>query len=95
MTPQPPTVDELLPNPELAILHALAGMLIAAERALIAAHLELEEMDLCSDFPPLFSGAARIADEILTQIAGLDALLNRYCEELRRAKARGYPPLPF
>ncbi len=44
-----PTNDQLLAAPELAILHALDATLTAAHRALLAAHPDLDEEDLCGD----------------------------------------------
>src|SRR5438477_433980 len=45
MTDGLPTSDQLLADPELAVLHALGAALAAAQRALAAAHPELEEDD--------------------------------------------------
>lgn len=95
MSRLPPTSDELMVSPELAILHALAAALTAAERALLAAHPELEEEDLCPDAPPRLNGTGWIADAILTHIAGLDACVGRYFAEERRVNGCGIRPPPF
>ena len=89
-----PTSDQLIAAPELAILHALDAALAAAHRALLAAHPELEEEDLCGDSPLNLDGAGWIADAILTQIAGLDTSIARYRREIarsRRCPAMSYP----
>lgn len=72
-----PTSDQLLAAPELAILHALDATLTAAHRALLAAHPDLDEEDLCGDRPLHLDGSGWIADAIVTQIAGLSASIAR------------------
>lgn len=91
----PPTSDDVIASPELAILHALAATLIAAERALLAAHPELHYDDLWVETSPSPSATGWIADAMLTQIAGLEASLNRYTAQEQRERARRQHELPF
>jgi hypothetical protein len=88
MTGEPPTSDQLLAHPELAVLHALGAALTAAQRALLAAHPELEEDDILGGSRPLqLNGAGWIADALITQLAGVEASLQRYQREVERARA--------
>jgi len=87
MTDKLPTSDQLLADPELAVLHALGAALAAAQRALLAAHPELEEDDPLGDRPLQLDGAGWIADALVTQLAGVEASLQRYRREVARARA--------
>ena len=87
MTDELPTSDQLLADPELAVLHALGAALAAAQRALAAAHPELEEDDFLGSRPLRLSGAGWIADALLTQLAGVESSLQRYRREVERARA--------
>lgn len=82
---QLPSSDQLLADPELAVLHALGAALAATQRALLAAHPELEE-DLAGDRPLELPGAGWIADSILTHINGLEQSIQRYRQEVQRAR---------
>jgi hypothetical protein len=73
--------------PELAVLHALHAALKATEQALLAAHPELEEIDLAAD-PPSLPTMASLAELLISQLAGLDAGLTRYCTQLQARSAR-------
>jgi hypothetical protein len=83
-----PSVTELSEAPELAVLHALDAALRAAERALLAAHPELEEVDLNQEPPPL-TLLAGLADSLLTQLAGVDAGISRYAAAARHRLVPG------
>ncbi len=87
MTDGLPTPDQLLADPELAVLHALGAALAAAQRALLAAHPELEEDDLLGSRPLRLNGAGWIADALVTQLAGVESSLQRYRREVERARA--------
>ncbi len=87
MTDQLPTSDQLLADPELAVLHALGVTLAAAQRALLAAHPELEEDDFLGSRPLRLDSTGWIADALLTQLAGVDASLQRYRREVERTRA--------
>jgi hypothetical protein len=87
MSDGPPSLGQLLADPELAVLHALAAALAAAQQALLAAHPELEEDDFAGDRSLKLSGAGWIADGLLTQLTGLEASLQRYRREVARARA--------
>ena len=65
------------------ILYALHSTLRAAERALLAAHPELEEVDLAADLVAV-APMACAADLLLTHIFGIDAAINRYVSQLRQ-----------
>ena len=95
MNRPPPTSDELLASPELAVLYALEAALVATERALLAAHPELEEEDLCAEGSPRLRGTGWIADALLLHIAGMTACLNRYAAEARREREPGHSADPF
>lgn len=95
MSNLPPTTDQLLAAPELAILHALEASLAAAQRALLAAYPELEQEALGTDQPPLLGGSGWIADAIITQSVGLTASIARYRREFERARRAHLSPSPF
>jgi hypothetical protein len=80
-----PEVLALVDSPELAVLHALEAALAATERALIAAHPELEE-GLHLDAPAVLPTEAWLADAVIAHITGLETALFRYRSHL---KARG------
>jgi hypothetical protein len=54
--------------------------------ALLAAHPQLEEEDLAGDRPLELPGAGWIADSILTHISGLEQSIQRYLQEIQRAR---------
>jgi hypothetical protein len=95
MTDEVPTLDQLLVDPELAVLHALGAALAAAQRALLAAHPELEDDDFAGERALKLSGAGWIADGILTQVTGLELSLQRYRREVARSRAAPLPDDPF
>jgi len=95
MTDELPTLDQLLADPELAILHALRASLAAAQQALLAAHPELEEDDFAGDRSLKLTGAGWIADGLLTQLNGLDTSLQRYRREVARSRAASLHDDPF
>lgn len=86
-TPLPSSL-ELAESPELAILHALHATLQASERALLAAHPELEERDLCVDLLPV-TPMACAADLLLIHLAGIDSAIHRYTAQLRQSSVLG------
>jgi hypothetical protein len=88
MTDELPTLDALLVDPELAVLHALGAALAAAQQALLAAHPELEEDDFAGERALKLTGAGWIADGILTQVTGLEVSLQRYRREVARTRAQ-------
>jgi len=88
MTDELPTSDQLLADPELAVLHALGAALAVAQQALLAAHPELEEEDILGSRPLRLDGAGWIAVALVTQIAGVEASLLRYRREVERARAQ-------
>ena len=90
MTDELPSLDQLLADPELAVLHALGAALAAAQRALLAAHPELEDDDFAGEESLKLSGAGWIADAILTQLAVLDTSLQRYRREVARSRASAH-----
>lgn len=83
-----PSTLEAAESPELTILFALHAVVRATERALLAAHPELEEADLSADLLPLGTMACA-ADLLLLHLAGLDAAINRYAAQLRRRPTIG------
>ncbi len=85
MTPALPSTLELVDAPELAALHVLEAALATAERALLAAHPELED-GLYLERPESLSTEAWLADAIAVHISGLETSLFRYRFQLR---ARG------
>jgi hypothetical protein len=92
-TPLPSSV-QLAESPELAILYALHSALRAAEHALLAAHPELEEVDLSSALLPV-SPMASAADLLLLHLAGSGAAINRYVAQLRRRPELGCSDVEF
>ena len=83
-----PSTVEAAESPELTILFALHAVVSAAERALLAAHPELEQVDISADLLPLGTMAC-VADLLLLHLAGVDAAINRYAAQLRRRPAIG------
>lgn len=83
-----PSSLEVAESPELAILYALHASIRAAERALLAAHPELEEVDLCAQLVPV-APMACAADLLLLHLAGVDGAINRYTAQLRRRSMPG------
>ena len=95
MTNELPSLDQLLVDPELAILHALGAALAAAQRALLAAHPELEDDDFAGERCLKLTNAGWIADGILIQVTGLEASLQRYRREVARFRAASLHEDPF
>ena len=89
-----PSSLELAESPELAILYALHAAARATERALLAAHPELEEVDLSAELPPV-SHMACAADLLLLHLAALDGAINRYSAQLRRTSVPGFSGAQF
>lgn len=81
-----PSPLQLAQSPELAILYALHTSVRATEHALLAAHPELEEVDLSAELPPV-SPMACAADLLLLHLSALDGAINRYTAQLRRTSA--------
>jgi hypothetical protein len=84
-----PSTVEAAESPELTILYALHATVSAAERALLAAHPELEEVDLSAELLPI-SPMACTADLLLLHLVGVVGAINRYTAQLRRASAIGH-----
>lgn len=76
-----PSITQLVDAPELAALHVLEAALNTAERALIAAHPELDE----GFDPPQGNLApeAWLADAVLIHLTALESALLRYRARLR------------
>jgi hypothetical protein len=83
MTSEPPTHEDLVNHPELAALHLLESALVTAERALLAAHPDLQQADFFPQAPEL-EIEDWIADAVLTHVSGLKVALGRYHAQLRR-----------
>jgi len=86
-TPLPSTL-ETAESPELVILYALHATVSAAERALLAAHPELEEVDLSAELVPI-TPMACAADLLLLHLRCIVGAINRYTAQLRRGSAIG------
>lgn len=82
------TADQVLVDPQLAVLHALEATLGAATWALLAAHAELEEEDLCGERPLVLDAEGWIAEGMLRLISALEDSIRRYHAEIARARAR-------
>lgn len=76
--------------PELAALHLLEQAVLITERALLAAHPELELPEWSAEAPAL-APLTCFADAIILHFAGLEAAVERYRRELRRRQFE----LPF
>ena len=83
-----PSALEVAESPELTILYALHASVRAAERALLAAHPELEEVDLSAELLPV-APMACAADLLLLHLTGVEGAINRYTAQLRRRSAIG------
>ena len=81
---RPPTPQELVDAPELAILAALDDTLVLALRALVAAHPQLVDPE-CPHWARDGSAERHAADRILTASATLSTAIEEYC---RAAAAR-------
>ena len=88
MTSLPSTL-EVAESPELPILYALRSTVQAAERALLAAHPELEEIDVSAGQLLPISPMAATADLLLLHLAAIDGAINRYSAQLRQASLPG------
>ena len=86
-----PEPYQLAESPQLAILHALDAVLIATKTALVAAHPELEEEDLCAEVSPRLCADAYIADAVLTNVTALQSAICRYVALVRY---RSTPSVP-
>ena len=78
-----PTTLEAAQSPELPILYALCATVRAAERALLAAHPELEEVDLSAELLPV-TPMACVADLLLLHLTAVDGAIHRYAAQLHR-----------
>ena len=85
-TPLPSTL-EVAESPELAILYALQATLKAAEHMLLAAHPELEDLDLSAPELLPVTPMACAADLLLLHVTAIDGAINRYTAQLRRGSA--------
>lgn len=83
-----PSTLEIAESPELAILYALHASVRVAERALLAAHPELEEVDLSAELLAV-TPMACAADLLLLHLAGVDGAINRYTAQLRHRSELG------
>ena len=79
-----PSTLEVAESPELPILYALRSTVEAAERALLAAHPELEEIDVSAGQLLPVSPMAATADLLLIHLTAIDSAINRYSAQLRR-----------
>lgn len=84
MSPELPSTTQLVDAPELAALHVLEVALATAERALTAAHPDLDDLVSPTQWPET---AEWLADAILVHITALETALHRYRTHLR---ARGH-----
>ena len=78
-----PSALEVAQWPELPILYALQATVRAAERALLAAHPELEEVDLSAELLPV-TPLACAADLLLLHLTGIGGAINRYNAQRHR-----------
>ena len=83
-----PSTLEAAESPELTILYALHAAVRAAERALLAAHPELGEVDLSAELLPV-TPMACAADLLLLHLTGVDGAISRYTAQLRHRSAIG------
>ncbi len=91
MSPELPSTTQLVDAPELAALHLLEVALATAERALNAAHPDLDELTSTTQWPET---AEWLADAVLVHITALDTAVHRYRTHLR-ARARTLSPPGF
>jgi hypothetical protein len=84
MSPELPSTTQLVDAPELAALHVLEVALTTAERALTAAHPDLDELVNPTQWPET---AEWLADAVLANITALENAVQRYRVHLR---ARGH-----
>ena len=84
MNPELPSTTQLVDAPELAALHVLEVALATAERALTAAHPDLDELPRPAQWPET---AEWLADAVLVHITALETAVHRYRTHLR---ARGH-----
>lgn len=94
MTAPLPSTLEIMQSPELPILYALLATVRAAERALLAAHPELEEVDLAAELLPV-TPMACAADLLLLHLTGVDGAINRYTAQLHRGSEIGKADVVF
>lgn len=83
MSPELPSTTQLVDAPELAALHVLE-VALATERALTAAHPDLDELASPAQWPET---AEWLADAVLVHITALETAVHRYRTHLR---ARGH-----
>jgi hypothetical protein len=84
VSPELPSTTQLVDAPELAALHVLEVALATAERALTAAHPDLDELLSPTQWPET---AEWLADAVLVHITALETAVHRYRTHLR---ARGH-----
>jgi hypothetical protein len=84
VSPELPSTTQLVDAPELAALHVLEVALATAERALTAAHPDLDELASPAQWPET---AEWLADAVLVHITALETAVHRYRTHLR---ARGH-----
>lgn len=85
-----PIHSAIAESPELSTLYALHASVRAAERALLAAHPELEEVDLSAELLAVTPMACP-ADLFLLHLAGVDGAINRHTAQLQRPSPNGCP----
>jgi hypothetical protein len=83
LSPELPTTTQLVDAPELAVLHVLEVALTSVERALTAAHPDLDELVSPTKWPETTEW---LADAVLANITALENAVQRYRAHLR---ARG------
>lgn len=91
MSPELPSTVQLAEAPELAALHVLEVALATAERALTAAHPNLDELADSAAWPET---SEWLADAILVHLTALEVAVHRYRTHLR-ARTRQSCPADF
>jgi hypothetical protein len=91
MNPELPSTTQLVDAPELAALHVLEVALATAERALTAAHPDLDELASPTQWPET---AEWLADAVLVHITALETAVHRYRTHLR-ARGRSFRTTGF
>jgi hypothetical protein len=92
---RPPTPEELVETPELAILAALDDTLALTLRALVAAHPQLADPE-CPYWARHASAKSVAADRILKASRPLSTAIEAYCGAAAvRRKRDDDPDIPF